>query len=294
MSAIGTLWTAQVAPAFSLREWPRVLAQQATEALLDEARLTPKPALVDARGAGAHHDLSLALLEVSVRTLRPHFERIAFAAQRAQAGPALRERLGMAGRAAERDMLAATGGVNTHRGAIWALGLLVAGAARLPAGTAAEVCRAAQFLACVADRNAPRKSTHGEVALRMFGASGARGEAAAGFPHVHRVGLRALRCARAAGVAENYARLDTLLAIMETLDDTCLLHRGGVEALECAQQGARRVRELGGSSANTGLDALLELDRSLVRLWASPGGSADLLAATLLLDRLQGLRGGCA
>jgi triphosphoribosyl-dephospho-CoA synthase len=294
MSAAVTSWSAEIAPAFSLRDWPRVLAQQATEALLDEARLTPKPALVDARSAGAHHDLSLALLEVSARALRPHFERIAFAAQRAQAGPALREWLGMAGRAAESDMLVATGGVNTHRGAIWALGLLVAGAARLPAGTAAEICRAAQLLACIADRNAPRKSTHGEVALRMFGAGGARGEAVAGFPHVHRGGLRALRGARAAGVSENNVRLDTLLAIMETLDDTCLLHRGGLEALECAQQGARRVRELGGASTGAGLDALLELDRSLVRLWASPGGAADLLAATLFLDRIATIRGGRA
>jgi triphosphoribosyl-dephospho-CoA synthase len=277
----------------------KLLAAFATQALLAEAELTPKPGLVDGRSAGAHHDLSLALLKRSATVLQPHFERIAQAAcvhaacvqaacvQAACAQPAaiaLREKLGALGRAAERDMLAATGNVNTHRGAIWALGLLVAAAAQLPSASETDLCRRAAWLASLPDAAAPPQASHGSQARQAYGAAGARGEAVAGFPHVLHNGLPALRRARAAGVAERHARLDALLAIMATLTDTCLLHRGGPEALQAAQLGAHRTLLLGGSSTRDGMLSLLALDRTLLRLWASPGGAADLLAATLFLD----------
>jgi triphosphoribosyl-dephospho-CoA synthase len=87
---------------------------------------------------------------------------------------------------------------------------------------------------------------------------------------------------------EACARLDALMAIMASLDDTCLLHRGGLPALEAAQRGARIVLAAGGSSAAAGWDALLRLDADLLARDASPGGCADLLAACLFLDRAQG------
>jgi triphosphoribosyl-dephospho-CoA synthase len=76
------------------------------------------------------------------------------------------------------------------------------------------------------------------------------------------------------------------MAIMASLDDTCLLHRGGLPALAAAKLGARSVLALGGSSTGDGRHALLALDFKLRRLNASPGGCADLLAACLFIDRL--------
>ena len=116
--------------------------------------------------------------------------------------------------------------------------------------------------------------------------SGARGQAQQGFPHVVHIGLPALLHARSRRMAETCARLDALMTIMSALDDTCLLHRGGLHALRTAQQGAQRVLRAGGSSTPRGLDLLLQLDRELLRLNASPGGTADLLAATLFLDSI--------
>ena len=104
--------------------------------------------------------------------------------------------------------------------------------------------------------------------------------------HVLEVGLPALRASRARGASENAARLDALLAIIATLDDTCLLHRGGHVALEAAQSGAREALQCGGASGPEGHAALLRLDQKLTELNASPGGAADLLAATLFLDTL--------
>ena len=191
-------------------------------------------------------------------------------------------------------MLAATGGSNAHRGAIWALGLLVAAAARRRSdGNAASLGAAAAALARLPDtgmatcRPADRPLSHGDRARLRYGAAGARGEAQAAFPHAIRVGLPALRAARARGVPEDCARLDALMAIMANLDDTCLLHRGGPAALEAAKAGARAVLHAGGTGVQAERQRLDRLHAELMARWASPGGSADLLAVTLFLDRLE-------
>jgi triphosphoribosyl-dephospho-CoA synthase len=104
------------------------------------------------------------------------------------------------------------------------------------------------------------------------------------------IALPALWSARARGVDESCAQLDALMAIMSSLDDTCLLYRGGLPALRAAQSGARAVLAAGGSSSSSGRSALLRLDGQLLALDASPGGCADLLAACLFLDRAQAPR----
>jgi triphosphoribosyl-dephospho-CoA synthase len=78
------------------------------------------------------------------------------------------------------------------------------------------------------------------------------------------------------------------MAIMASLDDTCLLHRGGLAALEAAKAGARAVLAAGGTAAPAGHERLHRLHAELMARWASPGGSGDLLAVTLFLDRLEG------
>jgi triphosphoribosyl-dephospho-CoA synthase len=262
------------------------LAERAVRALILEALLTPKPALVDQRGPGAHRDLDLARLLRSARALRGTFHRMALDAATSAAGVPLRERLGALGRRGERAMLEATGGSNAHRGAIWVLGLLVAGLALLGSEAAPqEAAAAAAGLARLPDRHAPRPPSNGARVCREFGVAGARGEARAGFPHVIAVGLPALAAARRRGAPESCARLDALLAIMSSLEDTCLLHRGGWPALHAARSGARGVLALGGSATAAGAAALLALDAELVSRNASPGGCADLLAACLFLDR---------
>ncbi len=102
------------------------------------------------------------------------------------------------------------------------------------------------------------------------------------------VALPALRSARARYRNEQAARLHALLVLIAELDDTCLLYRGGAEALRFAQDGSQRAIGLGLDN-EMGQSALRELDRGLIARNASPGGSADLLAATLLLDRIETL-----
>jgi triphosphoribosyl-dephospho-CoA synthase len=264
------------------------LSISAVSVLIEEAELTPKPALVDRRSNGAHHDLDLGRLQRSAQALQDGFAAIAWAASGGTPSLRLREQLGRIGRDMERRMMAAIDGSNAHRGAIWSLGLLVAAAAQLSDRNAASITAEAAALARLPDRFAPRQLSHGERARLRFGVAGARGEAQAAFPHAIRVGLPTLRAARDRGVPEDCARLDALMAIMASLDDTCLLHRGGLAALEAAKAGARAVLAAGGTAAPAGHERLHRLHAELMARWASPGGSGDLLAVTLFLDRLQG------
>jgi triphosphoribosyl-dephospho-CoA synthase len=266
-----------------------VIAQCAVDALIAEATLTPKPALVDRRGSGAHRDLDLDTMLRSANALAPTFLAIARAASGARPSQNLREQLARIGREGEAAMMRATDNSNAHRGAIWIVGLLCAGAAMHAPNDTDGMCASAASIARFDDRYAPATSnaSHGAKAGARYSVAGARGEARDGFPHARRIGLPALDDARARGIGENDARLDALVAIIASLDDTCLLHRGGLAALRAAQRGARRILGAGGASTREGRAALAQLERELLSLNASPGGAADLLAATLFLDSLR-------
>lgn len=265
----------------------RKLANSARDSLIDEARLSPKPGLVDSRGNGAHHDLTLALMERSAHSLTPTFLQLAQHSWQRPTDISLRETVGRLGREGEAQMMTATGGVNTHRGAIWALGLLVSAAAMRGAqATPRQVTDAAAQLASLPDAAAPKTFSKGLKASRRWQVPGAREEAQSGFPHVMKLALPQLLRSRASGAAEDAARLDALMAIMTSLSDTCVLSRAGMAGLEAMQSGARAVLLAGGCATDEGRDALARLDARMLTLNASPGGAADLLAATLFIDRV--------
>jgi len=265
------------------------LADLAVEALIDEADLSPKPALVDRRGSGAHSDLHLGLMHASALSLWPAFKEMAEAAMTfGVIGQPLREALGRIGREGEAAMLHTTEGVNAHRGAIWALGLLVTAAALDPQDcSAASLSLRAAKLALIDDRHVIAQASHGQQVARRYGAMGAKEQAQLGFPAVMQFGLPQLHRSRATGHGEQNARLDALLAIMTTLSDTCVLYRAGTAGLHAMQLGAQRVLDAGGSASLSGRRCLHELDQQLLQLNASPGGAADLLAACLFIDSLE-------
>jgi triphosphoribosyl-dephospho-CoA synthase len=190
-------------------------------------------------------------------------------------------------------MLRATGGVNTHRGAIFALGLLAAAAGRL--AREGRPCRGAALGDVVREgwgaelrRLAPAPASHGAAAARAHGVAGAREEAARGFPHVFEVALPALEASLARGAGPEAARVQCLLALVARLPDTNLLHRGGADGLALARGAARAFLRAGGVH-RPGWRARAEgMHRALVARNLSPGGSADLLAAALFVRRLGG------
>ncbi|MEM6052350.1 triphosphoribosyl-dephospho-CoA synthase [Erwinia sp. P7711] len=266
------------------------LAALATRCLIDEARLSPKPGLVDSRGNGAHLDLSLALMERSAHSLTHTFYALALHCWNRPADVALRQLVGRLGREGEQAMMQATGGVNTHRGAIWAMGLLVSACAMLAGEREpARVAEKAAQLARLPDDAAPKMFSKGLRATQRYRVPGAREEAQQGFPHVMQLALPQLQQSRREGASETQAQLDALMAIMSSLSDTCVLSRAGEAGLRTMQQGARAVLAAGGTKSLAGEQALRWLDAEMLARNASPGGAADLLAATLFTDRLGDL-----
>lgn len=263
------------------------LAAQVVQALVDEVTLSPKPGLVDRRGNGAHSDLSWGLMCRSANALRPSFAAMAQAGASIADRQLLRECIGLIGRQGEAAMMAATGGVNTHRGAIWALGLLVTTAAQQGGRAAPDALFAgAAALARTPDRFAPKRTGHkGELACIAYQVGGARSQAENGFPLLGVLALPALRDSRRRGEPENAARLNALVALMSALDDTCVLSRGGPAALQRMHDGAADVLAAGGVATIAGRRALRRLDADLLAHRVSPGGAGDLLAATLFVDR---------
>jgi triphosphoribosyl-dephospho-CoA synthase len=276
----------QVAPIRSVLDAGQ-LAELARQALVAEVELTPKPGLVDRRGAGAHSDLSLDLMRQSAAAIAPYFEAMGDSAQSMPFDRGLRTEVAAIGRAAESAMLQATNGSNAHKGAIWILGLLVTVASRGIDLNPAAIAQDAAFLARLPDRAQPQLLSHGEMVRARYGATGARGEAFAGFPHVLHVGLPTLRAERNRARTETNSRLWALLNIMARLEDTCVLYRGGAEGLAIVQEGASDALLAGGPGSVAGELAMLRLDQELLIRNISPGGAADLLAATLFLDALE-------
>jgi triphosphoribosyl-dephospho-CoA synthase len=266
---------------------PEHLAKLARQALVAEVELTPKPGLVDRKGAGAHSDLSLDLMRRSALVIAPYFADMGAAAQSLPFGQALRTEVAAIGRAAEFAMLYVTNGSNAHKGAIWILGLLVSAASRSKDRNPEAIAADAGALACLPDRAQPLPVSHGDAVRARYGASGARGEAVSGFPHVIQVGLPALRAARNNGCTVTNSRLSVLLNIMARLEDTCVLYRAGREGLAFVQKGASNVLLVGGPGSVAGDQAMVQLNQEFLIRNISPGGSADLLAATLFLEALE-------
>jgi triphosphoribosyl-dephospho-CoA synthase len=142
-------------------------------------------------------------------------------------------------------------------------------------------------LAKIPDPYVTAPTSHGARARLRYGVSGAAGEAQAGFPHVRLHALPALHAARRAGADEGSARLAALLALMATLDDTCVLHRGGADGLRAVQDCAQAVLAAGGMGTPEGRRLFTALDDMCLERRLSPGGSGDLLSATLFLDALD-------
>ena len=268
------------------------LARTAVHALYLELTLEPKPGLVSLRDNGSHLDMDASTFMRSLFSLRHYF------AQAAQAGAQDEDlaTLQMLGVAAEARMLAATRGVNTHRGAIFGLGLLCAAAGRLSARGErlhAPALRAALLDAwgeALADRAARVRASpavsNGQKAARAHGLRGALDEAALGFPTVFDVAWPALRTALKAGVGERAARVQALFATMAVLDDTNLVHRGGLAGLRWMQAQAQEFLDKGGVMQKDWQQHARALHLATVQRRLSPGGSADVLASTCWLMAL--------
>jgi len=273
------------------RHTARTIALCAQKALLYEVSATPKPGLVDRAGSGAHRDMDLFSFLDSACALLPYFECCAQTGLDAgkKDAASLLPRLREEGLKAEETMLRATGGVNTHKGAIFLLGLLTASAGCCQCEgsiceddileTAARIARPA--LDDFAD--ASLTPTAGLEQHRRYGTAGIRGEAAAGFPSVGKTALPLIRNARKEGRSLNDAGVEALLALILKTEDSTLIKRCG--SPEAAEKEREKLRAL--LKELPPVEAAARLDADWSARGISAGGCADLLGAAYFLLFLE-------
>lgn len=272
-----------------LDEDSHLAARLAQQALLYEVAVTPKPGLVDRLGCGSHRDMDFFTFQRSAAVLYPYFVQCVRIGRTTREQEPVRtlEALRFPGKQAEARMREATGGVNTHKGSIFSFGLLCAVLGRLER----EQWQPEQVLSvCAAmSRELPGEltaggSTAGQRLYRKYGLTGVRGQAAAGYPAVLHIGLPKLEEGLSRGLSLNDAACAALLALIVGTEDTNLIHRGG---LARQREVVRELSALLEQDPFPSRETLEHLDREFIRDHLSPGGSADLLAMTLMLWFLQ-------
>ena len=227
--------------------WPYLLADLAERAMRLELDTPLKPGLVGPDSVGAHKDMDYDVMRKGIAAIRPFFPRMAMAETP--------EELRQLGIDAEAAMLAATGGVNTHRGAIFALGLALY---RHPIAETAVLL------------------DNGTSKRREAGVRGAMQMAKDGYKELFEDWLPYYASVK----SDAYGLQKTLLRIMATLDDTCIIHRVGYErALEVKKE----VKALLSSFTKNKLEKMCE---EFAAEGISPGGAADMLALTILIESL--------
>lgn len=255
----------------------------AVRSLHAELTLYPKPGLVSLIDNGSHDDMSAATFMRSLFSLRHYFIRIARAGFD-DAPFAVLKQLGIE---AEQRMLVATQGVNTHRGAIFCLGMLCAALGRCHAQRTPLSATAVRAVllhnwgdALAVHMQSIRPDSHGFQAAVRHAASGAREEMALGLPSVFDVALPMLNRTLAAGRSWDSARIDTLFTLMAHISDTNVYHRGGEEGAVMVRHSAQRFVALGGTAHPEWKAVAMQCHHLFVERKLSPGGAADLLAAT--------------
>jgi holo-ACP synthase/triphosphoribosyl-dephospho-CoA synthase len=263
--------------------------------MMSEAAVTPKPGLVDRANNGAHADMDFFTFIDSASALIPWFRDCALAGFDSGCSPnALFENLRPRGMAAETLMKKATGGVNTHRGYIFCLGILCAAYGRLFRDTEkpelAGIIKFSQAMTAALTQDFFRshekgEPSHGQVVYAQSNIQGIRGEVSRGFPSVTEHALPLLRRILNDGYSLNDAGIAVFLHLLSVAEDTNMIYRGGLGAFRSIQKELRVFLD-----ADPGMEEIREkaarMDREFIAGNISPGGCADLLGVAFFLHRI--------
>ncbi len=288
-----------------MRSWPQKMnvnitaaeiGAMASCALRMEAGATPKPGLVDRENSGAHDDMDYPLFLASSAALQPCFTACAQAGLESggKNPKQLVPRLRRIGRCGETAMYAATKGVNTHKGMVFSMGILCCATGMLIREAAASADSSDQAaeqrlqalcaqLAEALLQQDTAAGTHGLQVRGDAGVGGVRAEALSGFENVFTTGLPVLRQARSDGHPLMEAMIKALLALMVKTEDSNAAYRGGAEGLAFVRTRAAEVLTGADLRTEEGLAMVRAFDRQCIARHLSPGGSADLLALSVML-----------
>ena len=280
------------------------ITNYAKRAIIFEVSTTPKPGLVDRLNDGAHKDMNFLTFLKSSSAIFKGLKSCALEGVnfKGENSIELMDRIRNPGISCEKDMLRATVGVNTHKGIIFSLGVLLAASGKLitlrkdsslkAEDICSEVIRMAQGLIHKDFMNLEDKEnlTHGELLYKRDGIRGIRGEVEEGFPTVRNYALPLIReWSLKRELSLNELFLEILMNIMANNEDTNVLARAGKAGLDYTKKSAKEFIKLGGIRKKGYEELLQELNRDFVCKNISPGGSADLLAVSIFLASMEGV-----
>lgn len=281
---------------------PTKIANIALKAMLYEVNANPKPGLVDSLNTGSHEDMDVFTFIDSSISLYPYMlecSELGYSFNEKNSNN-LFQSLREIGMRAEKDMLYETKGINTQKGLIFIFGIICANAGRILNKSKQidieEICNISSIMVkgivneelASLDKARDANLTAGERMYLDYGITGIRGEVEKGFPTVMKYGLPNLSKGLEKGLSLNQAFIDTLLYIMSYAEDTNVLWRGGIKSLEIMRKLAREAISLGGIGTVEGRVCIDNMNKEFINRNISPGGSADLLATTImfyLMDR---------
>ncbi len=257
---------------------PYLIGQTAATALRTELDLTPKPGLIDARNSGAHRDMDYETMVRSIEALRPYFIRLALLGHRT--GMPAAEEVTALGLEAEKSMFNATRGVNTHKGALFSLGLMtVVASNELYNHKSISDNGLREGIAQIAGQLPYDTKTHGFKVRNEYGIKNALDTARDGYGDLFEIWRPFLH----EHLSDENGRLRTLLKIMTTLDDTNICHRRGTDGLAAVKAEAGRLLE------DFSVEGARAMDMKFTEENLSPGGAADMLALTLFAEALMNI-----
>ena len=267
-------------------------------ALLKEVGTTTKPGLVDLHDTGAHKDMDYDTFVKSTYAIKPYIFRMAVEGfhwnhELKNLFPHIRE----IGKQAEKAMFQATDGVNTHKGIIFTMGILATAAGyELKTNGHIDVIKVLDTAKEMVEDDMNREleemvykdpETHGEEIYFQYGVKGIREEARSGFPVIRNTAYLKMRKYRICGYPQNLSNIEVLLHIMKQLTDTNVLSRGNMEELWWVQNTAQSIINRGGAFSEAGKRAIARMNRDCILKNISPGGAADMLAATIFLCQME-------
>ncbi|WP_432666235.1 triphosphoribosyl-dephospho-CoA synthase CitG [Wukongibacter baidiensis] len=285
------------------KEFARKIEAIAVRSLLYEVSATPKPGLVDRNNCGAHKDMDIFTFIDSSSVLGETFYRCVLAGMEHKSGiETLLDAIRPIGINGEKRMFSITNDVNTHKGLVFSLGIISAAIGFLyeenldSLWTVNNVCEQVRRMTKgLVDKELKNKVfdralTYGEELYVKYGITGIRGEVASGFRTVREYGLPLFKeLMESEKGSLNDRMVQVLIYLMAYSEDSNILGRHDLEMLRRIQERAKGIIDLGGIYSEKGTKAIKELDQWCIKHWVSPGGSADLLAVTIMLYFIEKL-----
>ncbi|MDD4159828.1 MAG: triphosphoribosyl-dephospho-CoA synthase [Synergistaceae bacterium] len=279
------------------RPFPHILWMAAAEAVADEIVTAPKPGLVDPLGQGCHIDMTWQTFIKSAQAIEPFWKYQTMIGLSGTAPSDALRRLRFIGVAMEKKMFAATSGINTHKGLIFLLSLLLYGSAYCIYSrkemTPENIVRfasesvqglTARELGSLSEKTGSENLTNGEKLFLTHGITGVRGEAENGFPSIIKHGLPELRRTFLMGASTNSARIAALLSIMYSSEDSNVIHRGGYDFWKDEYKNMVKETIERFNPLSEDYRPLEDLEKKFLKSRISPGGAADLLCCSIFLD----------